>query len=212
MPPDEDGLRSGNSAQMHTCASYPGKLFDYTTMKDKDGSTLLYVYFYPFQWDSTTGIVTYYSNITLHVDCEEELDPSVSLAVTKTPASNIPIFGTGTDIQIEMTNDGSNTVYNIILQEYFIGNYQGSALISALSTSGYNDSCLIGLHVNTGLVFFSGWYTAESRISYQDASGLTYSMTISSNIYIESWFGIFVIIVCIIGAIAITVIILKRRK
>jgi hypothetical protein len=211
MPPEEDGLQSGNSAQIHICANYPGKLFDYTTMKDKDGSTLLYLYFYPFQWDSQTGIVTYYSNITLHVDCEEQLDPSVSLAVTKTPASNSLSFGTGTGIQIEMTNCGSNTIFNIVLQEYFSGDYQDSALISALSTSGYNDSCLIGLHINTPLVFFSGWYTAESRISYQDASGLTYSMTVSSNIYIDSWFGIFVIIVCLIGAIAITVVILKNR-
>ena len=211
MPPEEDGLRSERSARIHSCANYPGKLYDYTILKDKDGSTILYLYFYPFQWDSTTNIVTYYSNITLHIDCEERLDPSVSLAVTKTPASRVLSFGSGTGIQIEMANNGSNSVFNIVLQEYFGGSYQDSALISTLSTSGYNNSCLIGLHINTPLVFFSGWYATESRISYQDASGLTYSMTIISNIYIDSWFGIFLIIACLIGAIAITIIILKNR-
>ncbi len=43
------------------------------------------------------------------------------------------------------------------------------------------------------------------------ASGLTYSMTIISYIYIDSWFGTFLIITCLIGAIAITIIILKNR-
>jgi hypothetical protein len=131
--------------------------------------------------------------------------------VTKTPASNKLSFNSGSSIQFEFANNGSNSIFNIALQEYFGGDYQDSALISMLSTSGYNDSCLIGLRINTPFAFFSGWYTAESQISYQDAGGLTYSMTISSNIYIDSWFGIFLIIACLIGAIAITVIILKKR-
>lgn len=110
-----------------------------------------------------------------------------------------------------MANNGANSIFNIVLQGYFGGVYQDYAQILMLSTSGYNDSCLIGIYINTPLAFFRGWYTTESRISYQDASGLTYSITISSDIYIESWFGIYIISVCLIGVIAIIAIILKKR-
>ncbi|MHA1358611.1 MAG: hypothetical protein ACTSRC_10875 [Candidatus Helarchaeota archaeon] len=207
--PDEDGAPSSKFSASET---YPStNLFSYTTMKDKDGSTLLYLYVYPFQWDSTTGIVTYTSNLTLSIEHDIRLEDSVSLAVSKTPDTKKIGRGSNIHVQLEVVNNGSSPIYNIDIKEYFGDEFQESAYISSLSISGLNNSHKLGFVLQAPAKWFSGWVETETRITFQDGAGTQYSMIVTESIYVETWMGIMILVLCLIVAIAVTVLILKYR-
>jgi hypothetical protein len=207
----EDGYTSLAPGEISTATSYPGQLYDYMTLPESDGTTTLYLYFYPLQWDSDTGVVTYYSNLTLQIDHDERLEESVSLAVSKTPETKTIGRGSNIHVQLEVTNNGSNPVYNIHLKEYFGDEYQDTAMISQLSTTGLNNSKLLGFVLQAPAKWFSGWVETETRITYQDGAGTQYSMIVTESIYVETWLGIIILVLCLIVAIAVTVLILKYR-
>jgi hypothetical protein len=209
MAPDEDG---DSNAQLSAAETYPStNLYSYTTMKDTDGSTLLYLYIYPFQWDSDTGLVTYTSNLTLSIEHDVRLDESVSLAVSKTPDTKEIGRGSNIHVQIEVVNNGSNPVYNVEIKEYFGDAFQDSGFISSLSTSGLNNSKILGFVIQAPTTWFSSWVETETRITYQDGAGTQYSMIVTESIYVETWMGIIFLVLCLIVAIAVTVLILKYR-
>ncbi|MBD3230979.1 MAG: hypothetical protein GF329_22560 [Candidatus Lokiarchaeota archaeon] len=189
--------------------TYPNKLYDFTTIKQADGSVKLMIAFFPFQWDSDTKKVTYYSNMTLHIDLEDEVEDSVSISVIKNLDSNE--INTGSDVQIGLIieNNGSNSVYNIQVSQVINNQEQKTKSISMLSKSGLNSSCVMGFKISPQLRFFSGWVTTTTDINYQDSAGTTYSLAMTSAIYVTSWIGIVIIIVVLIAALAVTIIIIK---
>jgi hypothetical protein len=209
--PDEDGT-IGKSSQLSAAASYPSKLFDYITMEDKDGSTLLYLYFYPFQWDSATGIVTYYSNLTLYIDFEDAMEDSVSLAVVKSIEKESGGVQPTLHISWQVANNGSNPVYNVHIKEVINNKEYFASDISILAKEGINSSQILGIFVQSPFKLFSGWVVTQTLVSYTDAAGTPYTQTFALSYYHETMIGIIFIILGLIMFIAIAVAVIKLRS
>ncbi|MHA1649435.1 MAG: hypothetical protein ACTSYB_04500, partial [Candidatus Helarchaeota archaeon] len=208
---EEDFKKFYSNYATRLSGNYPGKLFDYTTLTERDGSTTVFLSVFPFQWNADTGKVTYYRNLTLDIDIDDKLENSVSLAVTKQASSKKIGRGSNFLMNIELVNNGSNPVYNILVSEYIEGEFYNNTAISCLSTSGLNDSYLMGFIVKAPLKYFSCWILTQTIVMYQDGAGTIYTLTISSYVYLETWLGIIILILCLIVAIGVTILILKFR-
>ena len=99
---------------------YPDKLFDFVTMPQRDGSMNVFLTVFPFQWDADTGKVVYYSNITLDVDIKDTWVDSVSLRTTKSVSFKKIGRGSNFLIQLQISNNGSNTIYNLEFEEFIL--------------------------------------------------------------------------------------------
>jgi hypothetical protein len=200
-----------SNLQASLSGTYPNKLYDYTTLTEKDGSATVFLSVFPFQWNADTGNVTFYSNITLHIDVDDSLDDSVSIAASKDAENKKIGRGSNFLMNLEIANNGSNPVYNIRVSEYIEGEFQNSTAVSKLSSSGLNSTFMMGFIVKAPLRYFSGWVSTETILTYQDGAGTTYTMTVTKSVYLETWLGILILILCLIVAIAVTVLILKYR-
>lgn len=190
---------------------YPGKLWDYTTIENKDGTTTVYLSIFPFQWNADTKTVMYHQNLTLNIELTDTLEDSVSLAVAKSSTTKTVGRGSNVHFSLVIANNGSNPVYNIRLVETIDGEFKDSEIISMLSTSGVNSSALKGMLVSFPSKWFSGWVTTKTTITYQDGAGTEFTMIVTKSIYLETWIGIIVLILILIMALAVTIAILKAR-
>ncbi|TFF85896.1 MAG: hypothetical protein EU551_03060, partial [Promethearchaeota archaeon] len=102
-----------NELEENLSGVYPNKFYDFTSIKQSDGSIKLMIALFPFQWDSDTGKVTYYSNMTLYVDLEDEVEDSVSIAVVKNLDTTEINSGSSIEIGLILENNGPNCVYNL---------------------------------------------------------------------------------------------------
>lgn len=188
---------------------YPDKRFDYTIIEGEDESTL-YLAIYPFSFDSDTGKVEYYSNLTLHIDFKDTPEDSISLAVIKNIEN---IGGNSYKINLDLANNGSSYAYDIQISEEINNKIEYATGIYMLSTSGHNGSYLLSYSVEP-FIFFSNNFPFKTTISCKDASGTQWSMTITTNIYMTSYLGIIIIVVACIVALGITmsILILRSRK
>ncbi|MBD3227842.1 MAG: hypothetical protein GF329_06610 [Candidatus Lokiarchaeota archaeon] len=187
---------------------YPGKLYDYTIIEEDDGSSNLYLALYPFSFDSDTGKVKYYSNLTLHLDFKDTEEDSISLAVYK---SILEQTMNTYQVNLDIANNGSNIAYDIDISETINGRIYHTDSISMLSTSGHNGSCLLRYTLQP-ITFFSGSIPFETTLICNDASGTPWSIKITANIYIQSYLGIIVIVIICIAALGIVILALSFRS
>jgi hypothetical protein len=205
----EDILKTQDSRAW--LGKYPDKLFDFVTKPQRDGSVNVFLTVFPFQWDADTGKVVYYSNITLDVDIEDTWEDSVYLRTTKSVSFKKIGRGSNFLIQLQITNNGSNTIYNLEFEEFIEGTQKYQRSLSCLAPSGSNSSYAFGYLVAAPTKYFSGWVTTETSLTFSNAAGTEYVYMVTVSTYLTSWLGIILLILCLIVAVAVTVLILKYR-